>query len=212
MEKLKGVMSLIKYATLSTYMLVPTEEEKLMRDNYISTPYYPGQIPHYGKRGWCRVEYFIFGLWASMQGTQLRIGDQDKPWVHLYGIARNGDIRSFKDIEYTGDGDLPSDGALSNPNDAAAVKVLEETMIEAHAKAIVVIKCKGKAVKAYGHPVDLEKKLLRPSHVPALARAVHEHQITWLQLGNNQLSSAFGDGAARIVELIQANPQLTQLR
>ena len=48
-EKLKGVMSLIQYAALSTYMLVPTDVEE--------APYlYPGSkpedIPGYGKRGW----------------------------------------------------------------------------------------------------------------------------------------------------------------
>ena len=46
-EKLKGVRSLIKYATLCDYMLVPTEEKVL---------YYAGPqaISGYGKRGWCR--------------------------------------------------------------------------------------------------------------------------------------------------------------
>ena len=46
-EKLKGVRSLIKYATLCDYMLVPTEEEELPLHN-------PAQTPGYGKRGWCR--------------------------------------------------------------------------------------------------------------------------------------------------------------
>ena len=47
-EKLKGVRSLIRYATLCDYMLVPTEEEYLRYDS-------PQSIPFYGKRGWCRV-------------------------------------------------------------------------------------------------------------------------------------------------------------
>ena len=57
-EKLKGVASLIRYATLSTYMLVPTEEKSLEKYRY------PESIPHYGTRGWCRVEFFIFALWC----------------------------------------------------------------------------------------------------------------------------------------------------
>ena len=55
-EKLKGVRSLIKYATLSDYMLVPTEESALTGD----AAKFPEGIPGYGKRGWCRCEFFIF--------------------------------------------------------------------------------------------------------------------------------------------------------
>ena len=47
-EKLKGVKSLIQYATLCEYMLVPTEEERL--DFAAAT--YPEEIPGYGTRGW----------------------------------------------------------------------------------------------------------------------------------------------------------------
>ena len=65
-EKLKGVRSLIKYAALSDYMLVPTEEEWTLED--------PERIPGYGSRGWCRVEYFIFSLAAEMRG---RVAQRD---------------------------------------------------------------------------------------------------------------------------------------
>ena len=44
-EKLKGVKSLIQYATMCEYMLVPTEEEGRLRS-------YPNEIPGYGTRGW----------------------------------------------------------------------------------------------------------------------------------------------------------------
>ena len=47
-EKLKGVKSLIQYATLCEYMLVPTEEATL--DGLAAT--YPEDIPGYGTRGW----------------------------------------------------------------------------------------------------------------------------------------------------------------
>ena len=43
-EKLKGVKSLIQYATMCEYMLVPTEEEGLS--------FLPNHIPGYGTRGW----------------------------------------------------------------------------------------------------------------------------------------------------------------
>ena len=44
-EKLKGVKSLIQYATMCEYMLVPTEEAG-------STGIVPDLIPGYGTRGW----------------------------------------------------------------------------------------------------------------------------------------------------------------
>jgi hypothetical protein len=47
-EKLKGVVSLIRYATLCQYMLVPTDEAKL---GALATRY-PDSIPAYGSRGW----------------------------------------------------------------------------------------------------------------------------------------------------------------
>ena len=47
-EKLKGVKSLIRYATLCQYMLVPTEEAELEGP----ATRYPEDIPAYGRRGW----------------------------------------------------------------------------------------------------------------------------------------------------------------
>ena len=128
--------------------------------------------------------------------------------VPLYGIARDGSLKQYKKVTYNAEDQLPSGGALSNPNDATAVKHLEDTMIEAHGKAIVVHRCKEKA--GSGEMVHLGAKLLRGSHVPALAKAVNEHKIAGLDLSYNQLAQ--GDGAARIVEMLQANPQLTSLR
>ena len=46
-EKLKGVKSLIQYATMCEYMLVPTEE-----DDFLQLGQYPHAIPVYGTRGW----------------------------------------------------------------------------------------------------------------------------------------------------------------
>jgi len=45
-EKLKGVRSLIQYATMCEYMLVPTEEGGWCLYSF------PHRIPGYGTRGW----------------------------------------------------------------------------------------------------------------------------------------------------------------
>ena len=50
-EKLKGVKSLIQYATMCEYMLVPTEEEELLLPAPAEAPE-PDDIPGYGTRGW----------------------------------------------------------------------------------------------------------------------------------------------------------------
>ena len=50
-EKLKGVKSLIQYATMCEYMLVPTEEEELLLPAPSEAPE-PDDIPGYGTRGW----------------------------------------------------------------------------------------------------------------------------------------------------------------
>ena len=43
--KLDGGKSLIKWATMCQYMLIPTEEEEI-------TVYFPDELPGYGRRGW----------------------------------------------------------------------------------------------------------------------------------------------------------------
>ena len=45
MKKLEGVKSLIQWATMCQYMLIPTEEEYIWAN-------YPDQLPGYGRRGW----------------------------------------------------------------------------------------------------------------------------------------------------------------
>ena len=44
-KKLEGVKSLIQWATMCQYMLIPTEEEEIEVD-------FPDQLPGYGRRGW----------------------------------------------------------------------------------------------------------------------------------------------------------------
>ena len=44
-KKLEGVKSLIQWATMCQYMLIPTEEEEITKN-------YPDNLPGYGRRGW----------------------------------------------------------------------------------------------------------------------------------------------------------------
>jgi len=188
-EKMKGVRSLIKYATLCDYMLVPTEEEKL--------PHEPNQIPGYGSRGWCRCEYFIFSLAAEMRGRK----------AQLYGIKRDGSLRQYPEVAVVGGawGDMPSQGALSNPNDKAIVQDLEDTMIDAYVPVIVEIHCKAGA----GNVARLTAKMIRDCHVEALFEAVNKYEVEYLHLnGNYQLGDA---GAVAIAAMLRTNLSLKHL-
>ena len=183
-EKMKGVRSLIKYATLCDYMLVPTEEEEL--------PQVPAQIPGYGSRGWCRVEYFIFSLAAEMRGRE----------APLYAIRLDGSLEQYPEVSVNGKGDMPSQGALSNPNDKALVQDLEDTMIEAYGKVIVEIKCKAGA----GGEVDLSFKMIRACHVEALFEAVNKYEVKHLHLFNNQLGDrTVLKRSKKLLRLIEGN-------
>jgi len=186
-EKMKGVGSLIKYATLSDYMIVPTEE------NYMPTKFL-WELPGYGSRGWCRVEYFIFSLAAEMRGR--------KP--QLYGIHRDGSLRHYPDVGVINERLMPSQGALSNPDDKALVQTLEDTMIEAYGKVIVEILCKAGA----GGSVNLHAKMLRDCHVEALCEAVNKYEVETLYIEWNQLGDAGGEA---IAAMLRTNRSLTTL-
>jgi len=207
--KLKGVHSLIKYATLSDYMLVPTEEEELPK---YPASLFPKFIPGYGKRGWCRVEYFIFQLAAEMRGREAQFRSDRPGAVHvpgtgarLYSIKRDGSLKQYERVIVDGEEHMPSKGDLSNPDDRAKVQALEETMIEAYVPAIVEIKCKA---GAGGGIVNLHMKMIRVSHVEALFKAVNKYEVKELVLDDNQLGDA---GAEAIAAMLRTNRSLTFL-
>tara|TARA_B110001452_G_scaffold264878_1_gene268616 strand:- start:10 stop:1203 length:1194 start_codon:yes stop_codon:yes gene_type:complete len=189
-EKLKGVRSLIKYATLCDYMLVPTEEEELVG----WATKLPHLIPGYGLRGWCRCEYFIFSLAAEMRERE----------VPLYAIQRDGSLKQYPRVELADIKYMPSRGQLSNPADWAPVQALEDKMIEEHGKVLAEIKCKAGA----GGSVDLGAKMIRDCHVEALCAAVVKYEVTWLRLDTNQLGD---EGAKAIAAMLRANRSLKDL-
>ena len=142
-----------------------------------------------------RIEYFVFSLLAEMRGQQ----------VQLYAIKRDGALNRYPKVRVVGEGAMPSGGALSNPNDQALVKGLEDKMIDAYGTATVELKCKA-AGDGY---VDLSKKMLRPQHVGALFGAVERYQVAKLNLEYNQLGA---EGGALVAAALKTNTTLTWLR
>ena len=212
-EKLKGVKSLIKYAALSDFMLVPLEEEEL--EGYVTR--YPNAIPGYGPRGWCRVEWspprlepwsfrppstdqrsgpcrdrFIYALASEMRSRE----------VELYAILRDGKLHQYPEVRVIEEF-LPSGGALSNEDDRPLVRALEDKMIEVYGKVIVELKCKP------GGRVDLGAKMLRPVHMEALGAAVARYGVKVLHLGSNQLGD---EGAKQLAAWLRGNETLELLR
>jgi len=175
----------------------------------------PEKIPGYGSRGWCRVEYFIFSLAAEMRGREAQYktgyvvpgtGRAVVPGTgaQLYGIARDGSLQQYPRVEVNGIADMPSQGALSNPNDKALVQALEDTMIDAYGKVIVELKCKAGA----GGRVNLSSKMIRACHAEALCEAVNKYEVKDLYLFRNQLGDA---GAEAIAAMLRTNRSLTDL-
>ena len=141
-----------------------------------------------------RIEYFVFGLLAEMQGHE----------VQLYAILLDGALNRYPEVQVLGEGYMPSGGALANPKDKALVTGLEDKMIEAYGTALVEVKCKA----AGGGRVDLGFKMLRPQHVGALFAAVERYKVAELDLDRNQLGAA---GGALVAAALETNTTLTTL-
>ena len=124
--------------------------------------------------------------------------------MQLYAIKRDGALNRYPKVQVGHESFMPSGGALSNPNDQALVKGLEDKMIDAYGTAIVELKCKA-AGDGY---VDLSKKMLRPQHVGALFGAVERYQVAELDLKNNQLGA---EGVALVAAALKTNTTLTKL-
>ena len=127
---------------------------------------YPEWIPNYGERGWCRAEYFIFALSAEMQETV-----QD---VQLYAVTTDGRLHQYPKVEVLSDEYMPSGGDLTNPDDRTLIKGLEETILDAYGKAVVVKACRK------GGDVDLSRKMLRAPAMSILTEDVM-HGVTKLK-------------------------------
>ena len=125
--------------------------------------------------------------------------------VQLYAIKRDGRLNQYEKVQMNQSGWMPSRGALSNPDDKALVKGLEDQIIDVYGRAIVEIKC-SKAKE--GEAVLLGAKMLRPQHVESLMAAVNKYRVTEMDLKLNQLGP---EGGAKLAEALKTNTSLTRL-
>ena len=136
--------------------------------------------------------------------------------VQLYTILKDGAINRYPKVNVLREECMPSGGALSNPNDKALVKDLEDKMINSYGTTMVELTCKAALHRkeddlrwkrlgpkrsdlltfSGGKTVDLEHKMLRPVHVDALFAAVNRYQVTGVNLEANQLGAEGGSRVA----------------
>lgn len=175
-SKAAGVRSMIHYTTKCTHMLVPVPTPTVVSGDYVdgeSDPeecaaYYPEDVADYGARGWCRIEYFVFGLFFEMlEGGG---GPCSRDALPLYAVGKDAsELQQFKVVEFLGGdrGDMPSQGIFSFESDRASIAQLEARMISAFGHAVIE-----NAAASGETTIDLGAKMLRDEHMPTLAKAV----------------------------------------
>ena len=72
----------------------------------------------------CRLEFFVFALYQAIMGNQNRIP--------LFALCSDGSWKQYNKVQFTGDGDLPEQGKLSNPADKILIKSMQDKMISVH--------------------------------------------------------------------------------
>ena len=161
-RKLRGIRSLVHYAQSCEFMLVPVRTPFPRREDG-SAAEYPDQIEHYGRRSWCRAELFVHFLLSEMRNVH----DGSESAARLYAVGTDHRIVPFTSVEFTSDGDLPSQGLLSCEDDRPLIVSIEEQMISAFGHAVVRARCAG-----WPPIIDLSSKMLRDEHVATLTEAV----------------------------------------
>ena len=180
-ERGRGVQSLIHWTTQCAFMLIPTQHDASQWVGVMDTLAIlsPGDLPDYGPRGWCRLEWFIFTLWAAIQG----VDD-----LQLYAVNLVGDLNDYPEVYVGDENELPDRGILSVETDRSSIRDLQMQMIEAFANAVV------DNLKRSRGWFDLGGKLLGDEHMMQVVRAVEELQPTALHIQGNPRITAAGYG------------------
>ena len=118
---------------------------------------FPEQLPVYGGRAWCRLEFFCFSCLSEMRKVP--------GGVRLFACGTQGKLKHFPELNVEGGKteDLPSQGKLTLESDRPLISELEEQMIREFGHQIVRNVLEGAPSVAH-----LTSKLLRDEHVPTL--------------------------------------------
>ena len=98
--KCAGIRSMIHYVTQCEYMLIPLASPVPLRPDGLPAEF-PEQIARYGKRSWCRCEFFLFSLLSEMS----HYGQSD---VRLHAVGSDGVLKQFDKVEFNGEVHAPA--------------------------------------------------------------------------------------------------------
>jgi hypothetical protein len=97
---------MVYYTSQCELMLIPVQTDAVVNSEWASAAagddpedyaaYYAEDVLDYGSRGWCRAEFFIFGLYFEMKHGAL--GDEVPP-LRLYCVGRTSPLQQFKVVE-----------------------------------------------------------------------------------------------------------------
>lgn len=181
-RKAAGVKSMISYITRSAFMLIPVPTAQVVSHEFAEGDdpeehgaFYPEDVAVYGARGWCRLEYFVFGLYSEIQIEPSKVVEDDLPPLPLYAVGADGELQHFKVVEFLGGdrGDMPSQGEFSFDSDRLAIATLEEQMMSSFGFAVIrnAVAVAAAAAEGASCTVDIGAKMLHDEHVQALAAA-----------------------------------------
>lgn len=182
-QKAMGVESMLAYTTKCRYMLIPLSSANTLLPDGESYAYYPEDLPGYGERGWCRIEFFIFSLFNMMQ--------QQSTVLQLYACGTDSELQHFKSVEFSGGdrGDLASQGEFTEESDRAAIAALERRMISLWGHSAIEL-----AVAEDDRSVDLGAQMLLDEHWSTLEDTMDNGDLsntTRLSLNSNCFITTF---------------------
>ena len=85
----------------------------------------------------------------------------------LFALGTDGALKQLSRVEYTGEVDMPSQGALSVESDRAEIRALEQRLTAAFGHAAIQ-----KAFEGAPPRIDISGKLLRDEHMATLRQLI----------------------------------------
>lgn len=201
--------SLIRYTCNCKYMLIPAGAPLVDVGAR-----FPEQLPVYGGRAWCRLEFFCFsyahrpytpGLFSPFATVSLYLLNEERSssreyrcmsemqkhpgGVPLYAVGSKGKLKQFGEVNIEGgaSSDMPSQGALTLEGDRGMIQSLEDEMIAEFGHQVL-----RNAAEESPTILKLTGKMLRDEHMHTLVAHIGSPSCVCIELHlrNNQIGDA----------------------
>ena len=183
------------YIKVDGRYLKPAETQNI--DDVIGITSSPGELPIYGKRAWCRVEWYVFALWAEMNGAKPRVRgdrmDTSAEQVQLYAVSLAGKLFPFDEVFINDEKSLPATADLSEETDRAHILCLQEEMIDVYVPTIIRNLCAG----GTGVELNMANRMLSDNNMSKLLDALRQlgpntPGLQWREIDEQDLDNANG--------------------